>query len=90
MGIVQAQANMLSTISDNISNSGTDGYKEATASFEDMLSQVSTTSYSAGGVGTVIGYGISSQGELTSASAPTDLAISGNGFFVVQNTSGDT
>lgn len=87
---MQAQANMLSTISDNISNSGTDGYKEATASFEDMLSQVSTTSYSAGGVGTVIGYGISSQGELTSASAPTDLAISGNGFFVVQNTSGDT
>lgn len=87
---MQAQANMLSTISDNISNSGTDGYKEATASFEDMLSQVSTTSYSAGGVGTVIGYGISSQGELTSASSSTDLAISGNGFFVVQNGSGDT
>jgi flagellar hook protein FlgE len=87
---MQAQANMLSTISDNISNSSTDGYKEATASFEDMLSQVSTTSYSAGGVGTVVGYGISSQGELASASSPTDLAISGNGFFVVQNSSGDT
>lgn len=87
---MQAQANMLSTISDNISNSGTNGYKEATASFEDMLSQVSTTSYSAGGVGTVVGYGISSQGELSSASSPTDLAINGNGFFVVQNESGDT
>ncbi|MGB8279248.1 MAG: flagellar hook protein FlgE [Methylovirgula sp.] len=87
---MQAQANMLSTISDNIANSDTTGYKQATASFEDMLSQASTTSYSAAGVATTIGYGISTQGELASATSATDLAIQGNGFFVVQDASGNT
>ena len=67
---MQGQATLLSTISDNISNSSTTGYKEATASFEDMLSQVSTTSYTAGGVGTTIGYGISTQGDLQAAARP--------------------
>lgn len=87
---MQGQATLLSTISDNISNSSTTGYKEADASFEDMLSQVSTTSYTAGGVGTKISYGISTQGDLESATQATDMAISGNGFFVVQDASGNT
>jgi len=87
---MQGQATLLSTISDNISNSSTTGYKEANTSFEDLLSQVSTTSYTAAGVGTNISYGISTQGDLESASSPTDLAISGNGFFVVQDASGNT
>jgi flagellar hook protein FlgE len=87
---MQGQATLLSTISDNISNSSTTGYKEADASFEDMLSQVSTTSYTAGGVGTRISYGISTQGDLESATESTDLGISGNGFFVVQDASGNT
>jgi flagellar hook protein FlgE len=87
---MQGQATLLSTISDNIANSSTTGYKEANASFEDMLSQVSTTTYTAGGVGTQISYGISAQGDLQSSSSATSLGISGNGFFVVQDASGDT
>lgn len=87
---MQGQANLLSTISDNIANSDTTGYKEATAQFEDMMSQVSTTSYTAGGVGTTISYGISTQGDLASATSNTDIAIQGNGFFVVQDSSGNT
>lgn len=87
---MQGQATLLSTISDNISNSSTTGYKEANASFQDMLSQVSTTSYTAGGVGTRINYGISTQGDLQSATQATDMGISGNGFFVVQDASNNT
>jgi flagellar hook protein FlgE len=87
---MQGQATLLSTISDNISNSSTTGYKQANTAFEDMLSQVSKTSYTAGGVGTTINYGISDQGDLESATSATDLAISGNGFFVVQDASGNT
>ena len=87
---MQGQATLLSTISDNIANSSTTGYKQANAAFEDMLSQVSTTTYTAGGVGTTIGYGISTQGDLQSAASSTDLGISGNGFFVVQDASGNT
>ncbi len=67
---MQGQANLLSTISDNISNSGDDRLQGSDCdAFEDMLSQVSTTSYTAGGVGTTIGYNIASQGEFTSAAS---------------------
>lgn len=86
---MQAQANQLGTISDNIANANTTGYKEASAQFEDMLSQFGTTSYTPGGVATAIRYGISDQGGLTSTTFATDLAISGNGFFVVQDGSGN-
>jgi flagellar hook protein FlgE len=85
---MQAQANSLSTISDNIANADTTGYKNATTQFEDMLSSVSANNYNAGGVATVVGYNISSQGSLASTTSATDLAIQGNGFFVVQNSSG--
>ncbi len=87
---MQGQANLLSTISDNIANSGTTGYKEADVSFEDMLSETSRTSYSAAGVATNITYQISTAGDPQSATSPTSLAVSGNGFFVVQNGSGAT
>lgn len=87
---MQAQASSLSTISDNIANSDTTGYKQASAQFEDLLSQLSTTSYTAGGVGTIVNFGISQQGAASAASSPTDMAIQGNGFFVVQNASGTT
>lgn len=87
---MQGQANMLSTISDNIANSGTTGYKEADVSFEDLLDQTSRTSYSAAGVATNVVYQISTPGDPQAAASPTSLAISGNGFFVVQDASGAT
>ena len=85
-----AQANMLSTIGDNIANSSTTGYKSATVAFETMLGNQSDGSYTAGGVQTQIRYGIADQGTLTSTSSVTDLAVKGNGFFVVQGTNGAT
>ncbi len=85
-----AQANMLSTIGDNIANSSTTGYKSATVAFETMLGNQTNGSYTAGGVQTQIRYGIADQGTLTSTSSVTDLAVKGNGFFVVQGTNGST
>ncbi|VTZ50048.1 Flagellar hook protein FlgE [Methylocella tundrae] len=85
-----AQANKLSTVSDNISNSDTTGYKQASTEFSDLLNETSTTSYNAAGVGTFVRYDISSQGSLTSASSTTDLGIQGNGFFLVTDSSGAT
>ncbi len=85
-----AQANMLSTIGDNIANSSTSGYKEATTAFETLLGNQSADSYTAGGVSTQIRYGVSTQGQLTASTSVTDLAIQGNGFFVVQGTDGST
>ncbi|RYB05960.1 flagellar hook protein FlgE [Lichenibacterium ramalinae] len=85
-----AQANLLSTIGDNISNSSTTGYKRATTDFETVLGNQSASSYTAGSVSTQIRYGVSTQGQLTSSTSVTDLAIQGNGFFVVQGTNGAT
>jgi flagellar hook protein FlgE len=85
-----AQANMLSTIGDNIANSATTGYKDASTAFASVLGNQSAGSYTAGGVSTQVRYGVSTQGQLTAGSAVTDLAIQGNGFFVVQGANGTT
>ncbi len=85
-----AQANRLSTIGDNIANSSTIGYKRATADFETVLGNQTSGTYTAGGVATQIRYGISAQGQLNSTSSVTDLAVQGNGFFVVQGANGAT
>ena len=85
-----AQANMLSTIGDNIANASTAGYKRATVDFETMLGNQTNSDYTSGGVQSKIRYGISDQGTLTTTTSVTDLAVKGNGFFVVQQANGAT
>jgi len=85
-----AQANKLSTISDNIANSNTTGYKQASTQFEDLINQIGATSYNAGGVGTLVRYNILEQGNLTGTTSATDLAIQGDGFFLVEDANGAT
>lgn len=84
-----AQANSLATVSENISNSSTTGYKQASTLFQDIVDQISATAdYNAGGVSTAIRNHVTEQGSLTSTTSATDLAIQGNGFFLVKNSSG--
>ena len=85
-----AQANKISVISENISNSSTVGYKEGSAQFQDLISQVTTGDYNAIGATTTIRYDVTGQGSLNATTSDTDLAIQGNGFFVVQGTDGST
>ncbi len=80
-----AQSNALSAISDNIANSSTVGYKDAQAQFETVLDQNATSEYESGGVQTAMRYGVTTQGTLETTTSSTDLAINGNGFFVVGN-----
>ncbi len=81
---LNAQSNALSAIGDNIANSGTVGYKDASAQFETLLDNSGETdTYESGGVRTDVRYGVTDQGTLTSTTSATDLAISGNGFFQV-------
>ena len=81
---LNAQSNALGTISDNIANSATTGYKDANAQFETLLTNTdATNTYESGGVKTDIRYGITDQGTLTTTTSATDLAISGSGFFPV-------
>jgi flagellar hook protein FlgE len=88
---MSAQSSYLSAIGDNIANSTTVGYKEASTQFQTVLGEQTSGSYESGGVLAQTSYGITSQGTLTATTSSTDLAISGNGFFVVTNagTGGD-
>jgi len=85
---MNAQASRLGTVSDNIANVNTTGYKQASAEFETMLSQTMQMDYTSGGVITNIRTLTGEQGALRGTASSTDLAINGNGFFVVSNDSG--
>jgi flagellar hook protein FlgE len=85
-----AQANRLSTVSDNIANVNTVGYKKATTEFSSLVLESGPGQYLSGSVETNIHYGIADQGQLEFTTSATDLAVQGNGFFVVQSTNGDT
>lgn len=85
---MSAQSNLLGTVSDNIANSGTAGYKRADTQFSSLLLETGGTEYQSGSVNTQVRYAISQQGALNYTSSSTDLAIQGSGFFMVQDPSG--
>jgi len=87
---MSAQSDALANISENIANSGTTGYKEASTKFLTVLNGLEGGEEFGGGVTTLSRYNVSTQGALQSTSSSTDLAIQGAGFFVVQNAAGDT
>ena len=79
-----AQSQAMAMIADNITNVNTVGYKETTARFSTLVtSAASATSYAPGGVQSSPLALIDRQGLLQASASPTDLAISGDGFFVV-------
>lgn len=85
---MNAQASKLGTVSDNIANANTTGYKRASTEFESMVMPNSGGKYNSGGVTTSVRYAISEQGSYSFTTSDTDLAVNGSGFFVVQDASG--
>ncbi|ARO31282.1 flagellar hook FlgE-like protein [Rhizobium sp. NXC14] len=85
---MNAQANRLSTVADNIANANTTGYKRASTSFSSLVLPSASGNYNSGGVQTSIRRAISEQGDINFTTSDTDLSISGAGFFVVQDASG--
>lgn len=77
-------ATSLDTISNNIANAGTVGFKQSVTQFSDLYAS-SLTSSAQGQVG--MGSAVSSvnqrftQGNINSTNNPLDLAINGNGMF---------
>jgi flagellar hook protein FlgE len=87
---MNAQTSWLATISQNIANSSTTGYKDAETEFSSLVDQSGPGNYSAGGVKTTAMSMNGLQGSVVGTSTVTDLAIQGNGFFVVTDAGGDT
>lgn len=83
-----AQASRLSTVADNIANASTTGYKSASTEFSSLLLPSTGGNYNSGAVESEVRYSISEQGALQYTSSSTDLAINGDGFFVVQDANG--
>ncbi|MBN2906263.1 MAG: flagellar hook-basal body complex protein [Rhodobacteraceae bacterium] len=79
---LNANATRLATISDNIANSSTYGYKRADADFHSMVINGSG-SYSAGGVRSTTSRLIDERGPLISTSNSTDIAVGGRGMLPV-------
>lgn len=80
---LQANATRLATISDNIANSSTYGYKRVDADFHSMVISSQGGTYSAGGVRATSHRLIDERGPLVSTSNATDLAVRGRGFLPV-------
>ncbi|MEN3791904.1 flagellar hook protein FlgE [Fulvimarina sp. MAC3] len=85
---MNAQANRLSAVSDNIANSSTTGYKRSEIEFSTMVLNGSGQDYQSGSVQAQTRTAVSVQGSAMTTSSSTDLAIQGNGMFVVQDQNG--
>ena len=82
---LNANATRLATISDNIANSGTYGYKRATSEFASVVvnNTRGASTYSAGGVRASTTRLIEERGDLIGTGNALDLAIAGRGMLPV-------
>ncbi|MCB2106517.1 MAG: flagellar hook-basal body complex protein [Rhodobacteraceae bacterium] len=90
-----AQSSAMGAIADNVTNVNTIGYKGTKVNFKTLITaQVSLTQYSPGGVQSSPRQSVDLQGLLQASTSSTDIAISGQGFFVTNQAadpaSGDT
>jgi flagellar hook protein FlgE len=88
---LDANSNDLSVIGDNIANSNTVGFKASRAVFADAMAQEMIGSAGASpqtglGVNTQTVQKLLTQGALSNTGLATDVALDGNGMFVVKGT----
>ena len=88
---LSANSTAMTVIGDNIANVNTTAFKSNKSSFANVLSQ-SLGGSTTGGIGRGVEFwGVSpswSQGSIENTSNPTDMAINGKGFFMVEDDSG--
>ncbi|WP_036289412.1 flagellar hook protein FlgE [Methylosinus sp. PW1] len=87
---MSAQTTALSAVAENISNSNTVGYKEATTHFQTLLTSFQGGNDADGGVAASNVIEVTKSGTTLNTTSATDLAIQGDGFFVVSDTAGNT
>ncbi len=87
MGLA-VNATKLATISDNIANSQTFGYKRAETDFSNIVLSSGGGTYNAGGVRVATFKDVSAHGALISTANGTDISVSGRGMLPVTTTAG--
>jgi flagellar hook protein FlgE len=99
---LEAYQNQIDTISNNIANVGTTGFKGQSVNFQDMIYQAQSfataPTQTTGGInGQDAGLGVKigsidtnfAQGGLTTTGVNTNLAMNGDGFFVLRKPNGN-
>ena len=94
LSALSADTTAIDVVGNNLANLNTTGYKTTDVNFQDLMSQslgegtnAAQVGMGVGPLGTVTNF---TQGTLTTTNGPTDAAIQGNGFFVVQNATNQT
>lgn len=100
---MRAEQTNVDTISNNLSNVNTNGFKTQRTEFKSLLYQTIQTRTTSGNgevkpVGAQVGLGtrvaattsMYTQGSLQESQSPTDFAIEGDGFFAIRNVDGQT
>lgn len=98
---IKAQQTRMNVIGNNLANVNTTSFKSSRVTFQDMIAQTirgaSKPSSNVGGTNPIqFGLGVmigasdtnTGQGSLNATNRPTDLAIQGNGYFLVSNGAG--
>ena len=91
---LEASSSSLNVIANNLANLNTDGYKNETLNFGDIFNQMQGTSGNGDPIQTGSGVQVAgttanfADGTVNSSGVSSNLALQGNGFFVVQNGSG--
>lgn len=85
---MNAQANRLTGVADNVANVSTAGYKRTDTQFSDLVMPSTRNAYQSGGVTTTVRHDISMQGAGRGTGKPGDIMLEGNGFFRVEDESG--
>ena len=87
MGLA-VNATKLGTISDNIANSETYGYKRVDTEFTNLVLQQGNGAYTAGGVRVTTFKDVAAQGALISTNSGTDISVAGRGLLPVTTLGG--
>jgi flagellar hook protein FlgE len=87
---LNAQSRSLGNISDNIANSQTVGYKKVDTRFSDIITISNKSLNLPGGVVASPYYANALQGNINQTQSSTNLAVSGQGFFVVSRPTQQT
>ncbi|MGE3759082.1 MAG: flagellar hook protein FlgE, partial [Pseudobdellovibrionaceae bacterium] len=89
-----AQGEALGVIGDNIANANTTGFKASRAEFQDIVAKNLKGILGGNQIGRGVKIGavnpIMAQGNVDATEKVTDLAISGDGYFVVRGSDGET
>ncbi|MCD7108452.1 flagellar hook protein FlgE [Rhizobium sp. DKSPLA3] len=85
---MNAQANRLSTVAENIANASTTGYKRSSTEFSSLILPATGGSYNSGGVDTKVRRSVDDEGATVTTTSGSDLRINGEGFFVVSDATG--